>query len=74
MKKLFWKYRVLAGGALFAAAVTYVSGCCCPCGIPLPTDLDNSFEASAPMAPKVLPKLKDFKATSLGTSVQAVHY
>lgn len=69
MKKLFWKYRVLAGGALFVAAVTYVTGCCCPCY--LPTDYIGS---DAPMAPQVLPKMKDLKAPALEGNAQAISY
>lgn len=70
MKKLLWKYRVLAGGALFAAAVTYVTGCCCPCGY-IPTDL---LVSDAPVAPKVLPKMKDFTAPALEAGATAINY
>lgn len=64
------EYRMLAGGALFVAAVTYATGCCCPCYYPT----DIPVAEATPLAPKVLPKMKDFKAPALDVGAQAINY
>lgn len=67
MKKMILKYRVLAGGALFTLALTYLTGCCCPCYYP-------TSSLSAPTGPSALPKLKDMKAPTLEANAQGVRY
>lgn len=69
MKKLLLKYRMFAGAAVFVSAVGYLSGCCCPCYY-LPYD----YLIEAPVAPRTLPDMKDFKAPQLETKAQAVNY